>query len=388
MPVNFSRTLRSLEQDRFPPALIGTLLAVLLGLAWMAWMVLARVSVYEVSSEARVEVAAIARPLEAPVGGKVFGVSLEVGKTVVAGEALVVLETAPEESRLAEEQAHLTGLGRRLEQLRAAQAATEEAHESAGAADRAAVARSRAERDQAEAALRLAEADLRRAESLHALQLLSVAELEKAEATADERRAALEASERELTRGEWVKRQNDSQRQALRADGEHEIATLEEETAVASAALPGLEHELGLRFLRAPISGVLAEAAPLTIGAVVEPGDRIATVAPDGQLRAVAQFLAASAVGRIRPGQAAHMEIHAYPWVQYGRLQAHVTGVGSEPTAGQVRVELAFDENPNPAIRLQHGLTGVVAVEVERVSPAALIVRAAGSRRDRPAAGG
>jgi hypothetical protein len=48
-----------------------------------------------------------------------------------------------------------------------------------------------------------------------------------------------------------------------------------------------------------------------------------------------------------------------------------------------VRVELALSGPQPPAIRLQHGLSGRVEVETERLAPAVLILRAAGKMLQR-----
>jgi membrane fusion protein (multidrug efflux system) len=71
------------------------------------------------------------------------------------------------------------------------------------------------------------------------------------------------------------------------------------------------------------------------------------------------------------------MRLDAYPWTQFGTLPAQVGNVANEPSAGKIRVELAVQPRKNSAIVLQHGLTGSVEVEVDRVSPASMILRSA-----------
>jgi membrane fusion protein (multidrug efflux system) len=66
------------------------------------------------------------------------------------------------------------------------------------------------------------------------------------------------------------------------------------------------------------------------------------------------------------------------PWEQYGTIAAEVTSVASEPRDERVRVELALRQRALSAIVLRHGLLAQVEVEVERVSPAALVLRVAG----------
>jgi len=91
----------------------------------------------------------------------------------------------------------------------------------------------------------------------------------------------------------------------------------------------------------------------------------------------VAAFPAA-AVGRIRPGQPARVRLEGFTWKQYGALAATVADVGNAPNAGRIRVELVLAPGRASPIPLGHGLPGSAEVEVERVSPAVLALRAAG----------
>jgi membrane fusion protein (multidrug efflux system) len=55
-----------------------------------------------------------------------------------------------------------------------------------------------------------------------------------------------------------------------------------------------------------------------------------------------------------------------------------VTEVADEIRDGRLRVELALRPDPASRIPLQHGMTGTLEVEVERISPAEVLLRAAG----------
>jgi membrane fusion protein (multidrug efflux system) len=116
----------------------------------------------------------------------------------------------------------------------------------------------------------------------------------------------------------------------------------------------------------------------LRIGAVVREGDKLGVVVPPGTLKAVADFLPPAALGRIHPGQPAWLRLEGFPWTQYGAIAAMVASVAGEVRNGQVRVELAIRPDPAPPIPVQHGLPGTVEVEVDRVSPATLVLRTAG----------
>jgi membrane fusion protein (multidrug efflux system) len=72
------------------------------------------------------------------------------------------------------------------------------------------------------------------------------------------------------------------------------------------------------------------------------------------------------------------MRLEGFPWAEYGALRLKVIRVASEIRDGTVRVELALDGSQPSRIPLQHGLPGIVEVEVERTTPMAVILNAAG----------
>ena len=64
----------------------------------------------------------------------------------------------------------------------------------------------------------------------------------------------------------------------------------------------------------------------------------------------------------------------------YGSLTATVTSMAREVRDGQIRVELHLTPDAASQVPLQHGLPGTVEVEIERLAPAALVLRVAGQR--------
>jgi multidrug resistance efflux pump len=106
----FSSSLRSLRLDSFGPSGVVLLItSIFLGI-WTAWFFLARVSVYSVSDQARLEVDRAVPPVGASVGGKVIAVRMAVGSEVEAGDLLVELESDVGRLQLAEERARRTSL--------------------------------------------------------------------------------------------------------------------------------------------------------------------------------------------------------------------------------------------------------------------------------------
>jgi membrane fusion protein (multidrug efflux system) len=103
-------------------------------------------------------------------------------------------------------------------------------------------------------------------------------------------------------------------------------------------------------------------------------------VLPASPLQVVASFPPAIALGRIQPGQPARLRLEGFPWAQYGSLAATVTRVADETRNGMVRVEFQLVSQPQMTLSLQHGLPGTVEVEIERLSPAILVLQAVGKR--------
>jgi len=92
----------------------------------------------------------------------------------------------------------------------------------------------------------------------------------------------------------------------------------------------------------------------------------------------VAAFEPAEVLGRIRPGQPARVRFAGFPWLEYGTLPARVQSVSGEVRDGLAWVHLAADLDGPARIPVQHGLPGEVTVELERVAPATLVLRAVG----------
>ncbi len=94
--------MRSLAAADASSSVIAVSLVALLIVAWLAWFLLARVALYEVTDNARIEAAATAHLVQAPVMGRVVATRLEISRDVRAGEILVELDTEVERFRLEE----------------------------------------------------------------------------------------------------------------------------------------------------------------------------------------------------------------------------------------------------------------------------------------------
>jgi membrane fusion protein (multidrug efflux system) len=190
--------------------------------------------------------------------------------------------------------------------------------------------------------------------------------------------AAVESQRQAIMRLGHEQRTRESDRETRIRALESEIHRLEGESATAGAAIRRLYYDLEKRRIRAPISGRLGDVVTLRPGTFVGEGDKLAAIVPPGTLRVVAYFDAPAALGRIRPGQPARLRLKGFPWTQYGSIAARVATVGDEIRDGRLRVECEVNAARTPRIPIQHGLPGVLEVEVERITPALLAFRVAG----------
>jgi multidrug resistance efflux pump len=381
MASSFSRTLRSIRADRPARHVLAIGVALLLVAAWLSWATLARVAVYEATPAARLEVQQASHPVQAPVAGRVVTIAMPLGSEVKVGDVLCELDGDAQRLELGQAKARLNALEPELAAARNELAAHGQASVDDGQGVDATVAEARAKLDQAKVAETLAREQAARAERMRKEGLTSEAEIEKARSEVAQKNAATQAAQMAVNRSGASGRADLSDRRARREGVARSIAVLEGEKLTTKALIERLEHQVALRVVRATVSGRLAEVAAVTVGSVVREGDRLGAIVPAGELRIIAEFPPSRSLGRIQVGQRARLRLDGFPWAQHGTIPATVSHAASEVRDGRVRVELAVLPNDS-SVPLQHGLPGTLEVEVERVAPLALVLRAAGKLVD------
>jgi membrane fusion protein (multidrug efflux system) len=378
----FAQTTRSLQQDQGVSALlIWTLCAALLA-GWMAWLVMGRVTLFQVSQAAKVEASQSSRPAAALVSGRVVAAPVVMGQQVRAGDVLFELDAG--QQRLAVEEAavkasslpsRIAALEAEIAELAAARKAEQSSAEQAAksAVFRAQEARARAE---------FAAENARKLEEEARNGAVSRLEAQRAQSQAQELAASHQAlvADAHRLQSEVLSRQhaNEAQIEAR----QRELLSLRNEQAASGVASARLTDNVDRQRIRAPIDGRIGDLAPLKVGAYVAEGQTVASVVPGGALMLVAQFDPASVQGRIRPGQKASVALEGYPWTQYGQIGAVVRSVATDIRDGHLRVELDPSDTPNARRLLKHGLVARVEVEVEQIAPAELVLRSIVGRRD------
>lgn len=374
----FARTLRSLSADRSGRTLLFLLGLLVLLAAWLAWFLLAELPVFVISETARLEAQRAVHPISAQVSGRLSRVAVAVGQEVSAGDVLFELEAEIEERRLEEERARLAALARQLASRRSERASEEAGLASVGRAGALALREAEERRKAAESSALLAAEEVSRKERLHAQGLLPDLDLSRLRAEVERSRAEAAEAALAFRRLEQEQAGEESDRRARIRDIEAEMALLQGDAAAQQAVVRRLEEESRWRLVRAPVVGRVGELARLDAGAVVQAGERLGTIIPGARLKVVGGFPAASALGRVRTGQRAEVRLDGFPWTEYGSLPARVSRVSGELRDGHVWADLELETAPGSTIPLQHGMPGLVSVETERLSPAALLLRAVG----------
>ena len=378
MATAFSRTLRSLEADRFrSTALLLAGVAALMAL-WGFWATQSQIGLYEVTDNARLEIDNAVYPLQAPIGGRVITVSLAIGQEVKEGDVLVELESEPQTFEVKEQQARLRTIDPNLKTLGAQITAEEDARAQERQSSRAAIEESQLRLKELKPQIDYAQSEVRRYTSLVREGLSSDRELEKAKSDVERMQLNEKTLASAAVKLEQEQRTRDSERTVRLEKLNEEIRRLEGDRSTMSATLSRLGNEVERRKIRSPIGGRIGETAMLHVGSVVALGDKLAAIVPQGLLRVVAQFPPPAAFGRIRAGQTASMRLRGFAWTEFGAVRTRVDRVADEVRDGTVRVELSVLDSPGLRAPLKHGMPGSIEVEVERSSPAALLMRTAG----------
>jgi membrane fusion protein (multidrug efflux system) len=372
----FLRTMRSLEAERGRKTWIRLAVNLAVLFAWGVWMHAARVSVYATTSKARLEVSRMAHRVATSEPGRVAAVRLELGRHVEPGEVLVALDAAVEEKHLEEARTKVAVLGPKLGAVRRQIAVEEEARVWQKKLSEASIARAEIDVRQRDASAAHNEALRGISERLHDEKLAStVNDLEAKSRAADERFKA-DGARADLRRLSVARHHDDQRAVAHVAELERQLRELEAQEKEAQAAVQTALARIERRTIRAPIAGKLGNIAALQVGDVLEPGQVVGTVIPGEDVHAIALFAPSDAVGRVVPGQKARMRLDGFAWTQFGMLEGEVSHVASEPYEGAIRVELLVRPETAARIPVQHGMPGTTEIEVERVSPWALLLRA------------
>jgi len=133
-------------------------------------------------------------------------------------------------------------------------------------------------------------------------------------------RAALAAAESEL-----------EEARLRRIEGARtELAAVETELSELTERLRKFEDTLDRTTIRAPVSGIVKEMAVATVGGVVQPGETVFTIVPEGDTLIVEAQLAPHEAGYVRPGQRAIIRLNSAELARFGNIEGQVEEISPD----------------------------------------------------------
>lgn len=380
MAIPFSRTLRSFESDKFTLGRIGLLIVIAAFAGWAAWSVFARIPITVVSKSARIETATELYRVVSPLSGRVIASHMELGKEVRKGDVLFELDAEDRHLELAEEETRQASGIAEISSLLTSLKNEEEALQNDRRAGELAIEEQRARTQEFDEAARFAKSESEKMAALFKAGVLSEIEYLRLQSEFARKKALADATRLNADRLIWVERSKEHDRKARLENLRTEIVKIRGTITTSKAAGTRLTNDIKRHLIRSPISGQVGELAGLQTGSIIRSGDQLGAILPLSKLRAVGYFIPNVALGKIALNQAAQLRLDSFPWTQYGSVPMTVSGVSNEAREGQLRIEFTIDQKAVTRIPLQHGLTGSIQVEVERISPLALLLRTVGKR--------
>ncbi|MCH9649108.1 MAG: HlyD family secretion protein [Deltaproteobacteria bacterium] len=386
MSTHFNSTLRSLEGDSPWRALRWVPLALLFLISWFCWFFFSSVPVYLTSQEARLQVEGDGIPIAIEKGGRLSKLFVAAGDEVEAGDILLAMESEAEELLFLEESRRRSGFLEEARRLREVEASARSVARHAATSLGASVERAEAEHKAAQAAFEAAQDEVHRSKRLGQEGLLSARDLVAIKAAAQEREAEALAAARGVVQAKGELARERHEREVALGEIARQIVEVVSLAEASEAKAASLRQEVDKFFIKAPVSGRLIELAVLPPGAVLRPEESLGTLVPSTELRVVARFPLTSSLGRLRTGQTGQLRLDGFPWVEFGTAKVLLEEVAGDQRGGLLRADFLIEKASASSLPLQHGLPGRVMVEVETVSPAALLLRVIGKRRSVPRA--
>ncbi len=127
--------------------------------------------------------------------------------------------------------------------------------------------------------------------------------------------------------------------------------------------------------LRAPVTGSMQQLAVHTLGGVVQAGETLAVVVPEGPALEVEALVLNRDIGFIAAGQTAAIKLDAYPFTRHGMLDARVSSVGADAMTHEtlgpvypVRLRIAANriQVAQRTARLSSGMAASVEIRTGR----------------------
>lgn len=345
--------------------------------------------------------------LDAPVAGEVAQINVKEGETLKQGQVLVELKSDLARTEIQQAQAKLEGQTNRLSQLQfmktQLQGTTTLAQQQQGRAIAAAqlaqieetrqkLNHSKTQRDIAKQQLARDQKEVERYRSLVTQGIVAEVQVVAQQRIVDATREKLNQASSDVQQAEaQIKAQQEQYQGTLRnneltlleiqrqtKDLDSQIAALQGEINQTKQQINALNFQLQQHEIRSPINGVLFQLPIEKPGAVIQPGQLIAQIAPEKVPLVLRADMASKESGFLEVGMAVRIKFDAYPYQDYGIVEGHVTWISpnsktTQTPQGSVQtfeLEIALDrpyvQTADKQIALTPGQTATAEVVVRQ----------------------
>ena len=161
-------------------------------------------------------------------------------------------------------------------------------------------------------------------------------------------------------------------------DTDAQVGVLQSQIAQAESQIMSLELQMQQRIVRSPVDGTIFQLPVTKPGAVVQPGQRIAQIAPKNTGLVLKAQMPIQDSGFLKLGMPVNIKFDAYPFQEYGIGQGKVTWISPDSKTNQTpqgniesfELEIALNkqyiQNGNKRIQLSAGQTANAEVIIRQ----------------------
>jgi hemolysin D len=318
--------------------------------------------------------------LDATIGGKVASVKVKEGQQVTIGQPLIEFDTDLMRNELIQAQAKLEGQINRKTQLQLAQRQLSLSLNTQRLQFQAQLAEQQSERNRTEQRIslygtsetltrNLLDKDNQRSARFREYSKMGILpriQAEDAERVTIETQQRLEQNQADRRQAQLELTKQDSTAEKIRQDGELALIAIRRQVEESQAEIlqagaeisslrsqiKSLELKLQQSQIKVPISGTLFELPIQNPGAVLQPGQMVATIAPKGVPLVLRAQMTSRDSGFLKVGLPVKVKLDAFPYQDYGILAGKIRWISpdskrskmannSEESVFDVEVELA-----------------------------------------------
>ena len=358
------------------------------------------------SARGRLEPQGKVLKLDAPVSGTVTAINIKEGQTITKGQTLLKLDSELARAELQQTQAKLEGLHNRINQLELlknqsiASSRTQQLQNQAQDSEQLAQLNQIQQRLNSskrvhileKGRLKVAENDVKRHKYLWKQGAISKTKLEEVEGAMLERKrlseqaqSDIEQATTEIAKQKSTNQRNqrtgelsilETQKQLKELQSQH--VDVQSEIAQTKKQIYSLLLQMQQRTLLAPTDGTIFQLSVDHAGAVLQPGQTVAQVAPKGVPIIFRAEIPSTESGFLRIGMPVKLKFDAYPFQEYGVLEGNLSWISPDskivetPQGKQENYELeitlkqTYIQNQNKRVYLTPGQTATADVIVRQ----------------------